>query len=83
MFMRPSAGCGWLPCADGLRRTAEALADAIEEDVDDRRGVEREHLAEQQSADHGDAQRTAQLRAHAVCPRPAECPPAARPWWSS
>jgi hypothetical protein len=61
MFMRPppvAAGC--------LRRsafgaTAEAMADAIEEDVDDRRGVEREHLAQQQSAHHGNAQRAPQL----------------------
>jgi len=28
---------------------AEAMADSIEEDVDDRRGVESEHLAEQQA----------------------------------
>ena len=42
-----------------------AMADAIEEDVDDRRGVERKHLAQQQSAHHGNAQRAPQLRSHA------------------
>ena len=43
----------------------DPLAEPVEEDVDDRRGVEGEDLAQQQSADHGDAQRTAQLRAEA------------------
>ena len=45
------------------------MADAIEEDVDDRRGIEREHLAKQQSAHHGNAQRTPQLRTHALAQR--------------
>ena len=44
---------------------AESLREPVKKDVNDRRGVEREHLAEQQSADHGDAQRTAQLGADA------------------
>ena len=34
-------------------------------EIDHRRRVERQHLADQQSADDGDAQRTAQLRARA------------------
>src|SRR5258706_11609367 len=39
---------------------------AIEGQVDDRRGVEREELAHQQAAHDGDAQRRPQLRAHAL-----------------
>ena len=45
--------------------SGDAPAQLVEEDVDDRRGIERENLADQQSADHGDAQRTAQLRTQA------------------
>ena len=43
----------------------EALRQVVKEDVDDRRGVEREHLAQQQAADHADAQRPAKLGADA------------------
>ena len=54
------------PPRDGLgRRLSPSARQVVEEDVDDRRGVEREHLAEQQSAHHGDAQRPAKLRADA------------------
>ena len=42
------------------------MTDAIEEDVDDRRGVEREYLAQKKSANHGNAQRTTELRTHAL-----------------
>jgi hypothetical protein len=45
--------------------TREALADAIEEDVDDRGGIEREDLAEKQSAHHGDSQGAPKFRSHA------------------
>src|ERR1035437_9894428 len=57
---------GLVAAYDSLRRAAEAMADAIEENVDDGRGVEREHLAKKKSSNHGDAQRTTQLRAHAL-----------------
>src|SRR5690349_12982137 len=43
------------PCAPEL--------EAVEIEIDDRRGVQREHLAKNQAADNRDAQRTAQLRA--------------------
>ena len=42
---------------------------AIHVDVDDGRGEEREHLAEDEAADDGDAQRTAQLGANAGAER--------------
>ena len=38
-----------------------ATGKAIEREVDDRRGVERQHLRHEQPADDGDAQRPAQL----------------------
>ena len=43
----------------------EALRNPVKENVDDGRGVEREHLAQQQAAHHRDAQRPAQFRAQA------------------
>src|SRR3984885_8230495 len=39
----------------------KALRQIVKEDVDHGGGVQREGLAQQQSADHGDAQRSAQL----------------------
>ena len=69
-------GCGRSPCRMVAVPSAEKrCAELVEEDVDDRRGVERQHLAEQQAADHGDAERPAQLRADAACPAPAGRPP--------
>ena len=41
------------------------IAEAIEVEIDDRRGVERKHLAEEQTAGDGDAERPAQLRTRA------------------
>ena len=64
MFMRPQ-----LPGLDRRRRRGlarKAGGNPVKENVDDRRGVEREHLADEQSADHRDAQWTAQLRADAA-----------------
>ena len=43
----------------------DALAEVLEEEVDDRRGVEGEDLREQEAADDGDAERLAQFRAGA------------------
>src|SRR5437016_5189717 len=43
----------------------EPLPGALKQQIDDRRGVERESLREQQSADDRDAQGTAQLGAGA------------------
>jgi len=48
------------------RRAAEARADAVHGEIDDRRRVERQELAQQQPADDGDAERKAQLRAGAA-----------------
>ncbi len=45
--------------------SGEALRQVVEEDVDDRRGVQRQHLAQQQPTDHRDSQRPPQLRAYA------------------
>src|SRR5262245_3502890 len=45
------------------------LAQPVKKDVDHRGGVEREKLADEQSADHGDAQRTTQLGAKAATQR--------------
>ena len=55
--------------AAGSAPMREARAQIVEEDVDHRRGVQRQHLAEDQAADHRDAQRLAQLRADARAER--------------
>ena len=63
------SGCGSVPgVAGGLPdapRTREALRQPVKENVNDRRGVKRQHLAEQQPADHADAERTAKFGADA------------------
>jgi hypothetical protein len=61
---------GPLPERPRARRAAVRAArppalQAIEGEIDDRRREERQHLAEDQAADHRDAERMAQLRAHA------------------
>src|SRR5271163_891169 len=48
---------------------AETIAQAIEENVNHRCGVKRQHLADEESSDHGDAQRAAQLRPVAASQR--------------
>ncbi len=40
----------------GLGGAEVLAADAVEEEVDDRRGEEREHLRDEQAADDGDAE---------------------------
>src|SRR5271155_1342994 len=61
----------WLIRRDRLRRSVAGarrgnfLGQVIEEDVNHRRGIEREDLAEQQATHHGNAQRLAQFRADA------------------
>src|SRR6185437_1873252 len=48
-----------------MRLTArEAMRQVVKEDIDDRGGVEGEHLAEEQAANHGDAERPAKFRAN-------------------
>src|SRR5262249_34558988 len=47
------------------RRAAQSRLHAFHREIDDRSGIEREQLAQQQSADDGDAERIAQLRAGA------------------
>ena len=58
-------------CWRGARRRAPAQprAQPLHVEIDHRRGVEREQLAEQQAADDGDAERIAQLRAGAAFQR--------------
>src|SRR5262245_66251387 len=48
------------------RLAAEARLQALHRQIDHRGGVEREQLAQQQTADDGDAERIAQLRAGAA-----------------
>src|SRR5206468_4171026 len=63
-----------LACNDGrLARASSAHAvaskprvHAVQIEIDDGRGEERQHLAHQQAAHHGVAERLAQLRAGAV-----------------
>ena len=70
MLMRSPCRMRLVACASlGRDAAGDALAKPVEEDVDDRRGVEGEELAEQQPADHGDAQRPAQFRAQARADR--------------
>src|SRR5579872_2687912 len=45
--------------------TGKSLPQAVKEDVNDRRGVESERLAQDESANHGNTQRAANLRADA------------------
>src|SRR5271157_2339182 len=50
----------------GIVRTArrEAMREPVEEDINDRSRVERQNLAQEQTANHGDAQGATQLRAY-------------------
>ena len=69
-----------MPSRDGLADGAlrgDAVRQAVEREVDHRRRVEGQDLAEEQAADDRDAQRTAQLRPDAPCPGPAAAPRAA------
>jgi hypothetical protein len=52
----------------GFRREARKRQ-PVEEQIDHRRGVERQHLADDQAADDGDAERLAQFRADAGAQR--------------
>ena len=47
----------------------QAMAQPVEIEIDDGCGVERQHLADQQTADDGDTQRPPQLRALALADR--------------
>src|SRR5260370_22473761 len=55
--------CGFSGGGAVCERTLDPRLKPVEINVDDGRGEEREHLAENQSADDGDAQWTAQLGA--------------------
>ena len=59
---------------DRRRRPARTRRQPIEREIDDRRGVQRQHLAEDQAADDRDAQRPAQLRAGAGAERQRHAP---------
>ena len=69
--------------ATGLARPAPASSRAgpraIEGEIDDRRRVERQELAEDESAHDRDAERPAQLRAGAAAERERDAGRAARP----
>ena len=58
-----------LPETPAIAPFLEPAAEAIEIEINDRRGVEREELREQQAADDGDAERPAQFAAGAVFQR--------------
>ena len=59
------------------------ILEVVHIEVDDGRGVERQHLADDEAADDGDAQRTADLGADSACRAPAEARRAWPPRWSS
>ena len=69
-----------IPAPPGI---ADPYPPAVEIEIDHRRGVERQHLAEQQPAHDGDAQRLAQFRTLAEADRQRQRAQDARPWWSS
>ena len=54
---------------DERLRPDQPPLEALHQQIDHRRGVEREQLAQQQAADDGDAERVAQLRAGAAFER--------------
>ena len=62
---------------------AEARGEAIECEIDHRRRIERENLAEDQSADDGDSERPAKLRARPAAERQRQSGEAAPPLSSS
>ena len=53
----------------GVEAAGGPEAEAVEIEIDDRRGEEREHLADDQAADDGDAERAAQFGAGAGAER--------------
>ena len=57
-----------------LATCAQAIVEPVEIEIDHRRRVERQHLADEQPADDGDAERLAQFRA-APCPSASGRPP--------
>src|SRR5579863_9428594 len=60
-FQRYSGRCG--------DKVVEPALEAIEVEINDWRGVEREHLAQRQSADHRISERLPQLRSGAAAER--------------
>src|ERR1700722_2795392 len=55
--------------AAGMRDLAisrESLSEPVKKDVDDWRGIEREHLTDQESTHHRDAQRASQFGSDAM-----------------
>ena len=79
-----SAYCRSAPVpASGSRAVREAGRQPVEEEIDDRRRIERQQLAQDKSADDCDAKRPAQLRARCRKEVPAAIRPAAPPSWSS
>ena len=61
----------------------EGEADAVEDEVDDRRGEERQHLGDDEAADDGDAERTAELGAGAGAEGERQAAEQRGAWWSS
>src|SRR5215469_4599215 len=56
-------GSGFFGIGNRNAPAAQSAGDPIERQVNNRRSVEREELAEDESADDGDSERTAELRA--------------------
>ena len=63
MFIRPARR---RPAGLPGRLPRQPRSQAVEHQIDHRRGEQRQHLADDQAADDGDAQRPAQFRAGAV-----------------
>ena len=62
-------GSGFSLHAEGRPPAPDPAAEAVQVQVNDRSGVERDKLGEQETADDGDAQRAAQLGAGALLQR--------------
>ena len=65
------------------RHAAQAPAQAVEGEVDHRRGEERQHLAHDQAADDGEAERMSAAPSRCRCPASAAGRRPAPPRWSS
>ena len=69
-----SAGLGAAAAAGCAVSSGERLLQPVEEQIDHRRRVERQHLADDQPADDRDAQRPPQLGARAGAERQRQAP---------
>ena len=58
---------------DFFARFAKALAETVEREIDDRGGKQRQHLADNQTADDADAERMAQFGTDAGAQHQRQC----------